>query len=163
MTKSTRVLTVASLLAAVSVSGVSAAFFADEKPPGAINLLPDYTHERKQGFDSIPGVISKGKKGGLQIYYDIGSIPKPGAPRFGGQFSDRAKAVPAAQRLWYKEQIVNGQPVHLAWTKQKRLLASYPKSGINFSVNVKTMEELADALLIILSYPEAPKAPAKGK
>jgi len=53
--------------------------------------------------------------------------------------------------------------VHLAWTKQKRLLASYPKSGINFSVNVKTFEELADALLIILSYPEAPKVPAKGK
>jgi hypothetical protein len=161
MTKSTRVLIVASILVTVSVSAVSAAFFAGEKPPGAINLLPDYTHERKQGFDSIPGVISK--KGGLEIVYDIGSIPKPGAPRFGGQFSDRAKAVPAAQRLWYKEQIVNGQPVHLAWTKQKRLLASYPKSGINFSVNVKTFEELADALLIILSYPEAPKAPAKGK
>ncbi len=128
---------------------------AADPPPGDLKLLDSYTHKKLQGFDSLPGVISK--PGGLQIYYEIGAIPKPGAPQFGSQFTDKAKNTPAKQRQWYKEQIIAGQPVHLAYTNTGVLIASFPKSGINFRVDVKSDEDLAEALLTILSYPSAAK------
>ena len=144
----------------VAVFVVAALFptqaIAADPPPGGIQLLPGYTHKTLQGFDSKPGLISK--KGGLQIHYDIGRVRKPGQLlALGGDFSDRAKGVPEKERRWYKEQTINGQPVHLAYTNTNTLRMSYPESGINFSVEVKTEEELVEALLIILSYPVAAK------
>jgi len=117
---------------------------------GEITMPPGFTHKQLQGFDSIPGLIEK--KGGLQIHYDIGGIAKPGGLRVGGQFSDRAKAMPIADRRWYKEQMAGGQPVHIAYSKKGVLLASFLKSGINFSVNAKTQKDLDEALKIILTY-----------
>ena len=128
-----------------------------DSPPGGIRLLPDYTHKTLQGFDSRPGLISK--KDGLQIRYDIGRVRKAGLIGLGGDFSDQTKSVPAKDRHWYKEQLISGKRVHLAYTKKGVLRASYPESGINFNVEAKTHEELAEALLIILSYP----TPAKSK
>jgi len=149
------------LFAAILGMTLSATGQEDTPPPGAITLLPGYTHKALQGIDSRPGMISG--ENGLQINYDIGAVVAPGAPRFGGSFSDRAKAVPAEQRHWYKEQVVAGQPVHLVLTKGKVLMASYPKAGINFSAEIKSSEQLTDALLIILSYPAAPAASGDGR
>ena len=42
--------------------------------------------------------------------------------------------------------------MHVALAKDKGLYVSFPESGINFSVNVKSFDELADALLMICSY-----------
>lgn len=133
-----------------AVIGNAAVLFAEDPPPGNIQLLPGYTHKALQGIDSRPGVIEK--EGGLKIHYDIGAVIPPGQPRFGGSFSDRPKAVPENQRHWYKEQTIAGQPVHIAYTKQNVLMAAFPKGGINFSVKAKTTEDVTDALLIILSY-----------
>ena len=141
---------------AIVVMAFTSAVSAADAPPGAIRLLPGYTHKTLQGFDSKPGEISK--KGGLQIRYDIGRVAKPGTIGLGGDFSDQAKRVPPKSRRWYKEQTIGGQPVHLAYTKDDVLSVSYPASGINFSVKAKTHEELTDALLIILSFPAAAKA-----
>src|SRR5262245_6481631 len=90
--------------------------------PGGIKLLPGYVHEKLQGIDSIVGRLVK--KEGLTIQYEIGAVPKPGGPVFGGSFSDYPKNTPADQRLWYKEQTIGGRDVHLAMLKTKMLLVS---------------------------------------
>ncbi|MST00382.1 MAG: hypothetical protein EXS29_03595 [Pedosphaera sp.] len=113
-------------------------------------LLPGYIHTPLQGIDSIVGKISK--PDGLRFFYEIGAIPVPGRPLTGGSFSNYAKSVPVADRLWLKEQQVGGQDFHLALTKRDILIVSLPASGINISVSVKTPEEMAEALLTILSF-----------
>lgn len=128
---------------------------------GGIRLLDGYTHQPLQGIDSVVGRISK--EGGLQITYEIGSLPRPGGLRLGGQFSDRPKQTPKDQLQWYREQTVNGEPVHLAYTKNDLLMVSYPKRGMNLSVKVTNAEEMADALLMILTIPNPlPKAAEGG-
>ena len=119
---------------------------------GGMRLLAGYQHQPLQGFDSIVGKISK--KAGLQISYEIGGLPKPGGIRLGGQFSDRPKRTPKNQVRWYREQTVNGQPVHLAHRKDNVLLVSFPQKGMNFSVTVRSADEMAEALLMILTYPD---------
>ncbi len=122
---------------------------------GGIQLLPGYKHEKLQGIDSIVGRIAK--PGGLTIHYEIGAIPQGGL-RFGGSFVDRPKKVPQDQLRWYREQMVQGQPVHIAYLKNNSLLVSYPQTipgkGINFHTQVKSTEELADALLMLLTFPD---------
>lgn len=99
------------LLSAMTVGPTMA---ADARIDG-MRLLPGFTHQPLQGFDSIGGKI--GNKDGLQINYDIGGIPKPGGLRLGCQFSDRPKLTPKKLVRWYREQVVNQQPVHLAYRK----------------------------------------------
>ncbi|MFQ5809126.1 MAG: hypothetical protein ACE5JM_05860 [Armatimonadota bacterium] len=140
---------------------VSGPLLAADAPPGGIRLLPGYEHRPLQGFDSIVGEIRKGD--GLQISYEIGGLPRPGGPALGGQFSDRPKLTPKDQVRWYREQTVNRQPVHLAYRKDGFLLVSFPQKGINFRVRVRSADEMAEALLMILTYPgpvavEAPDA-----
>jgi hypothetical protein len=137
--------------------------FSDDPRIGSIKLLPGYKHEKLQGFDSIVGTIAKPKGKGLTILYDIGAIPK-GAIRFGGSFTDRAKLAPKNQLRWYKEQTIKGDPVHIAYLKDDSLLVAFPKSipgkGINFYTEVKTLEEMTDALLMLMTFPKD-KAPKK--
>lgn len=125
---------------------------ADDNRLGGMKLLPGYKHQPLQGIDSIVGRIAK--EDGLQIMYDIGAVLKPGALRTGGSFSDHPKLTPKDQVRWYKEQTVHGQPVHLAYKKDGYLLVSFPQKGANFSVKVSSDEELAEALLMILTYPD---------
>jgi hypothetical protein len=62
--------------------------------------------------------------------------------------------IPKKQVRWYREQIVNRQPVHLAYRNDNVLLVSFPKKGINFSVKVRSAGEMAEVLLMILTYPD---------
>ena len=135
----------------LGVTAASPALAADARL-GGMRLLAGYEHQPLQGFDSIVGKIEK--EDGLQISYEIGGVPKPGAPRFGGQFSDRPKLTPKDQVRWYREQVDNGQPVHLAHGKDNFLLVSFPQKGMNFSVTVRSADEMAEALLMILTYPD---------
>ena len=154
--KSRTTIAVIAVAALCSASAIAVALQGDakDKAPGGVQLLTGYTHRSLQGIDSRPGEITK--KGGLRISYDIGAIPKPGAPRFGGSYTDWTKRVPEKDRRWFREQTINGQPVHLVYTKAKRLTVSYPKGGINFSCEAKTEADLVDALLITLSYSGSP-------
>ena len=145
------------IAAALSLALPLATFAADEAPPGALELPAGYKHELKQGIDSRVGAIVKAD--GLTINYDIGRVSKPGLPMLGGDFTDQAKRYPAAMRKWYKEQKIGGQNVHVVHAKDGMLIASFPDTGANFGVAVKNDEELAEALLIILSY----AGPAKVK
>lgn len=140
-------LTVRTFLLGMTAAGPALA--ADE-PLGGMRLLPGYKHQPLQGIDSIVGEIEK--EGGLRITYEIGGVVKPGEPRFGGSFSDRPKLTPKDQVRWYVEQSVGGQPVHLAYRKDNVLMASFPKKGMNFAVTVRSADEMAEALLMILTY-----------
>jgi hypothetical protein len=135
--------------AGVLLLGTSASWAAS--PLGGMKLLDGYKHVPLQGIDSIVGEIKK--EGGLKLVYEIGSIPKPGQLMLGGGFIDRPQLTPDTMRRWYREQVVNGQKVHLAHRKDNVLLVSFPQKGMNVSVTVKTPEEMADALLMILTYP----------
>ena len=117
-----------------------------------LRLLAGYTHSSQQGFDSLVGDIRK--EDGLRIQYEIGRVVEPGQPRLGGDFRDRARLTPKDEVLWYREQVVAGEPVHVAYRKDKVLLASFPRTGMNFRASVGSMEQLADSLLMILTYPE---------
>jgi hypothetical protein len=135
--------------------GMLANTAAANDPPGKMELLPGYKHEPLQGIDSIVGKVSNPM--GLSIQYEIGRVRKPGEFGLGGDFTDQAKAVPEADRRWYREHRIGGQSVHIALSKENSLSVSYPDTGVNFHVTVKSSEDLTDALLMILSYPGAAK------
>ncbi len=125
-------------------------------PPGGMQLMPGYKHEKMRGYDTAPGTISN--PDGVEIHYDVGEVPKPGGALHGGHFVDRARAVPRGELRWYKEMKLHERPVHLAYTQGRDLLVAYPESGMNFSARAKSDEELVDALLMILSYAPGPDA-----
>lgn len=145
------------VLGAAALSLVTSALFAADPPLGGMKLLPGYKHQPLQGIDSIVGEIKK--EGGLRIMYEIGAVIKPGAPRFGGSFTDRPKQTPKDQARWYDERVVGGQPMHVAYRKDNLLLVSFPQKGMNLSATVRTADEMAEVLLMIMTYPEP--VPAK--
>jgi hypothetical protein len=147
------------ILGAFVLVAASVACAADAPPPGNVQLLAGYVHEPLQGIDSIVGKISK--KGGLTIQYEIGRVPKPGGLALGGDFSNAAQRLPEKDRRWLKQQVVAGEPVDIAYGKNDVLIVSFPKSGVNFTSTVKTQEELADVLLMVLTYPGEKKPAAK--
>jgi len=148
-----RTLKFASLVAIAFVCcSLSDAIAAD--PPGALEVLPGYKHVPLQGIDSVVGKITH--TDGREIFYEIGHVHKPGEPRFGGSFSDRAVWLMKNKKddlQWSASREVNGEPMNIALLKDGKLTASFPKTGANFSMTTKTPADLADALLMILSYP----------
>jgi hypothetical protein len=130
-------------------------------PPGGMQLLPGYTHKPLQGIDSIVGQIVKDD--GWKISYEIGRVSKPGQPMMGGGFRDRPKLMPKTKVRWYREQTVSGRAVHMALTKDNTLLVSFPDKGMNFHATVRSFEQLADAMLMILTYSQPAPAGAKDK
>lgn len=121
--------------------------------PGGMKLLPGYTHKKLQGIDSVVGAILKGDAPAMQ--YEIGRVVAPGGLRLGGDFTDSVARLPEAQRQWLREQTIGGVTFRIAREKTGRLLASVPSAGINFHAHPKTDADLADCLLMILSF--APK------
>lgn len=122
-----------------------------------ITLQPGFAYVPRQGFDSIVGGIEK--KDGLKISFEMGANPPPGAPRFGGSFSNYATRVPEKDRQWLKEMDSNGRKVHVAYGKDQMLIvtSATEKEGVNFHATAKTPEEVADVLLMVLSL--APQKP----
>src|SRR5262245_29066614 len=117
--------------------------------PGAMKLLPGYQHTKDPGDDPLSGNIWKER--GLDIYYDIGG---------GGS----ATATRKAKALWYKEQVINGRVVQLALAvfpnKNRELYVSVPEGSdrfANFHTRVQSDEDVADMLLIVLTYTPAGK------
>jgi hypothetical protein len=125
--------------------------FAQDGRLGNMQLLPGYTHQTRQGIDSLIGGISK--PNGLRFGYEIGRVTKPGRARTGGSFIDGPRQQREDQIRWYREQTVNGQPIHLAYRNDDLLLVSFPHKGLNISVRVRDANEMAEALLMIMTYP----------
>jgi len=91
----------------------------------------------------------------LIIQYDMGPVPKRGLA-LGGSFVNQAAQRPQKDRLWIKEQTVGGRKVSVAYSKGGQLIISSASAaeGINFSTMAKTSEDVADALLMVLSLSE---------
>jgi hypothetical protein len=135
---------------------VSSAASGQTPLPGGfeIRLLPGYTHEPLRGIDSIVGKIAK--KDGLQIQYEMGAIPAPGAPRFGGSYVNQALQIPEKERLWSKEQTAGGRKVTVVYSKENMLVVSTASAteGVNFHAVAKTPADVADVLLMALTLTE---------
>ncbi|MBA4186896.1 MAG: hypothetical protein C0467_02640 [Planctomycetaceae bacterium] len=103
----------------------------------AVQLLPDYTQRTKKGTDSAVGELVR--KDGLTISYDIGW--------YGAQTLENT--------LWSKEQMLFGKKVKIVFSKQKELLVvvgAGEKVHASFYSKVKSEEDVAEILLIVLSY-----------
>ena len=61
---------------------------------------------------------------------------------------------------WRKKQVINGQEAAFVFTKSRRLVVSFPESHANFYATVRDESELADMLVMILTF-ETPKASGK--
>lgn len=109
-------------------------------PPGNIKLLEGYTHIKKQGIDTSVGEISK--LNGITIRYDNGHL----AGRVAGRYCGSGNC------LWYKQQKINGRTVWIGLTKDERILATFPEIYVNFYAQTKSPEDIADFLLMILTY-----------
>ena len=118
---------------------------------GGMRLLPGYQHQPMQGHGYIVGRIIK--KSGLEIGYEIGRVTEPAKVIIEGRFQDRPKMTPKDHIRWYREQVVNGQPMHIAYRKDKILFVSFPNKGMNFSAKISNGDEMAEMLLMIMTYP----------
>ena len=124
---------------------------ADNQSFGDIKLLDGYHVTRQGAVDVEAGTIEK--SGGLRITFESG--PSEGAA---------VKRDKKGKYLWYREQIVKGHKVRLALEEQRRigkkhlLLVTFLLGGentafaCNFAGDVKSQEDIADMLLMILTF-----------
>jgi hypothetical protein len=108
------------------------------EPPGSIKLLPRYTHQPLRGIDTLVGKISR--EDGLTIQYDIGTLA--------GNYAMAQKD----EAVWFKEHVINGQTVQMAFSKSKELTVTFTNGPANFFATVKSEEDLADVLLMLATY-----------
>jgi hypothetical protein len=119
-----------------------------------ITVLEGYQQSPLQGIDSIVGRIEK--KGGPALFYEIGGVSPPGAPRFGGSFTNQAANLPKESLAWSKSLKSAAKTTTVAYTKEQKLVISveFAKEGANLSATAKTPEEIAEVLLMITSLRE---------
>lgn len=107
--------------------------------PGHIVLLEGYHHVVTDGFDSITGRIWK--EGGVDIRYDL---------FMAGHYEDRKEWTTKIK--WKREQVIGGRRVICVLTKDNRLLIAFPEYMANFYAKVRNEKDVADMLLMILTY-----------
>jgi hypothetical protein len=107
--------------------------------PGGIKLLPGYQHQKLQGIDTRVGKIWK--EGGFTVEYDIGKLA-----------GNAVKGQEKSTLLWRKDQVVDGREVEVALTKDRVLYVTFPQGSANFFGKVKSDEDMADMLLMVLTY-----------
>jgi len=139
------------LTLAFAMTALAAAPDSDPAP-GGILLLAGYQHKHEQGIDSSPGRIWK--EGGLVIRYDIG-----------GSAGNYAEHQAKAERVWTRRQVVGDRRVDIVKSKDGNVYVSFASDKddnrggypANFYAAIKKDEDLADLLLIALTYPERSK------
>jgi hypothetical protein len=118
-------------------------------PPGNIQLLKNYTHTKAEAIDTSQGIISKPE--GITIYYQIGKYVSDYADNRCGK----------GECLWYKVQHINGSEFRIGLTKEGKIVATVTEDNANvysdtihanFYTQTKSAEEIADFLIMILTY-----------
>jgi hypothetical protein len=128
-------------LLAVCLSILSPVVHADKLQTGSIALLDGYRVEMApHGTDSFGGKIFK--EGGLTIYYD-------NLVNAGTRVNDPSLV---KKTLWRKEQTLDGHRVILVFTKDNQLTISFPDWQANFFGKVRSQQDVADMLLMVLTY-----------
>lgn len=134
------------------------------RAPGNVRFIPGYVHERRQGKDSSVGVIAKA--GGLSIGYDIGRMAGNYADNYFPEYFERLRRRThlnadanesdvrflSEQVRWRQRRNVNGDELMLVQLKDDKLIGSFAKANANFVADVDSEEELADFLLMVLTY-----------
>lgn len=118
-----------------------------DKVPGNIKLIQGFKHKNIPADDALCGEIYK--EHGLVIKYEMGG-------------TQGAVASPHNKKKykWYKEQIINNRQVNCALTENDDLIVSFilgpnPETTTNvanFTARINSPEDLADALLMILTF-----------
>jgi hypothetical protein len=117
-------------------------FLAAEPITCPVVLLNGYQHKAKLGTDSSPGIIYKA--GGLRIQYDIGGMA----------LSYITPEQVGKHYINYTVQVINGKTVRLAFKKESPAVCviTFPDYHANFTAEIKTPQEMAEFLLIALSF-----------
>lgn len=109
-------------------------------PPGGIELLSGYVNLKSQGIDTLVGEIKK--TGGITIHYDIGESA--------GFYTDYCRF--EGNCLWSKVQKINGREVRIGLTAAQLIIVTFPQDSANFYAETTSPENIADFLLMILTY-----------
>jgi hypothetical protein len=119
-----------------------------EKPPSKeeskmrspIRLLPGYKVQVQPGIDT--GGARFWKEGGLDMHFSTGTY----------EFKE-ADSIPANQVQWRVEQIVNGNHITCVFTKSQEFIVTVNELPVsNFDAKIRSQQELAEMLLMVLTY-----------
>jgi len=149
------------IIAALFISFASLSNLAQKHSNGNIRLLDGYKIKKARTVDALTWTIYK--EGGLTIDFEAGPNE--------GLWADAQKQ---EDYLWYREQVLNGHKVMLALVKPglrtvwepdhprspelgNILLVTFPLGVLpdntaNFSAEILGEKELADSLLMILTF-----------
>lgn len=116
----------------------------NQPPPGNIKLLPGYVHKAARGIDTAVGSIAK--PGGMDIFYDIGTM----AGNVTGGALQKKESI-----VWVKEFEVYERRIVIVYLKDGGIYANIG-SLANFSATAKTDEDVVDFLLMIMTYGSKP-------
>jgi hypothetical protein len=104
-----------------------------------LQLLPGYKADVGWGIDTWGAKISK--DGGITIEL------------FQGLHAGvEAESVDQNDVAWREEQVVNGQRVICVYTKSNDLIVSNRIKAVNFRGHVRNQQDLAEMLLMVLTY-----------
>jgi len=112
-----------------------------DPPPGGIRLLSGYRYTCDDPGPCPYGSLSK--QGGVTIKY------------FGGQTANYVEAAREKKNVaWTRDQIVSGEKVQVAMTKDGKLLVTFDRglARNNFVADVKSVEDASDMLLMVLGF-----------
>jgi hypothetical protein len=111
-------------------------------PPGNIRLLVNYVHETRQTIDTSEGSFVRSD--GFKIDYWNGSHVTNLARKRLREDKDKV--------IWSKQIAHFDDVVFLAYFKDGEIIASFDKSKANFYSLTKTSEDVADFVLIVMTY-----------
>jgi hypothetical protein len=112
-------------------------------PPGIV-LLKDYQHERCMGRDSSKGRIWKNQ--GLEIRYE------------GGLGTGNRVEQNRSNLVWSREHTTDTNRAQIAMTNSRELLVTFSALPgfrtpmLNFYATIRSEEDIADALLMVMGY-----------
>ena len=151
------------IIVLVFISGFSGGITSAQSVYGGIQLLNGYKYRKGEGLGVLSAVGTIYKENGLIIEIEEGLSQ--------GYAANRTSI---GKYAWFKEQVINGQSVRIALTakgvktvwepdrpRDSRtghiLLVTFPLSNqvnhaVNFRAELLNEEELADALLMILTF-----------
>jgi hypothetical protein len=105
-----------------------------------IQLLPGYKVEGGHGTDTAGARIFK--DGETSIAFGLGI-----------HMAVQADSVDETRVAWKEDQIVNGRHLTCVYTKSGELIASFRDLPVaNFSAKIRTQQELAEMLLMVLTF-----------
>jgi hypothetical protein len=106
--------------------------------PGSIQLLPGYKVSTRMGIESLGGEIFSRD---MRIYFDVGV-----------NTGNWTSAAPDNSILWQRKQMLHRHHVVCVYTIQKELIVTFPYLTANFRAKVNSKQDMADMLLMVLSY-----------